>query len=143
MGLVGVMALPGRLIFTPLGDLVPRSVLTAFLFFLQTISLLVLLWAKSKVGVFFFVALFGAGFGAITPARAALIAEYYGPASYGSISGMLALFLTFAGALVPLGAAWGHDLAGSYAPVLWTLMATSALAAVAVLFAEQSARRLS
>jgi MFS family permease len=142
MGLVGVMALPGRLIFTPLGDLVPRSLLTAFLFLLQTFSLLVLLWAKSKIGVLGFVALFGAGFGAITPARAALIAEYYGPVSYGGINGVLALFLTFAGALAPLGAAWGHDLAGSYAPVLWTLVATSALGAVSVLVAEQSARRL-
>jgi len=143
MGLVGIMALPGRLIFTPLGDLMPRSFLTAFLFLLQTLSLLVLLSAKSKAGVFGFVALFGAGFGAITPARAALIAEYYGPASYGSINGVLALFLTFAGALAPLGAAWGHDLTGGYESVLWTLVATSALGAVAVLCAERSARRLS
>jgi MFS family permease len=142
MGLVGLMALPGRLVFTPLGDFAPRSVLTAFLFLLQTLSLLVLLWAKSKAGVFGFVALFGAGFGAITPARAALIAEYYGPASYGSINGVLALFLTFAGALAPLGAAWGHDLSGSYTPVLWTLVVTSAIGAVTVLLAEQSARRL-
>lgn len=143
MGLVGIMALPGRLIFTPLGDLVPRSLLTAFLFLLQTFSLLVLLWAKSKAGVFGFVALFGAGFGAITPARAALIAEYYGPASYGSINGVLALFLTFAGALAPLGAAWGHDLMGGYEPVLWILVATSALGAIAVLCAEQSAKHFS
>jgi MFS family permease len=93
--------------------------------------------------VFGFVALFGAGFGAITPARAALIAEYYGPASYGSINGVLALFLTFAGALAPLGAAWGHDLMGGYEPVLWILVATSALGAIAVLCAEQSAKHFS
>jgi MFS family permease len=143
MGLVGLMALPGRLVFTPLGDLLPRSILTAFLFLLQTLSLLVLLGAQSKVGVFGFVALFGAGFGAITPARAALVAEYYGPASYGSISGMLAFFLTVAGALAPVGAAWGHDVAGGYGPVLWTLVATSALGAIAVLFAERMAKSMS
>jgi predicted MFS family arabinose efflux permease len=143
MGLVGLMALPGRLVFTPLGDLLPRSILTAFLFLLQTLSLLVLLWAQSKVGVFGFVALFGAGFGAITLARAALIAEYYGPTSYGSINGMLALFLTVAGALAPVGAAWGHDLGGGYGPVLWTLVMTSALGAIAVLFAERMARSIS
>jgi MFS family permease len=143
MGLVGIMALPGRLIFTPLGDILPRSALTAFLFLLQTMSLLVLLWAPGKIGVFGFVALFGAGFGAITPARAALLAEYYGPASYGSINGVLALFLTVAGALAPVGAAWGHDLMGGYEPVLWMLTATSALGAVAVLCAERSARRTS
>lgn len=142
MGFVGIMALPGRLIFTPLGDLLPRSLVTACLFLLQTLSLLVLLWVPGKAGVFGFVALFGAGFGAITPARAALVAEFYGPAAYGSISGTLALFLTVAGALAPVGAAWGHDLAGGYEPVLWTLVVTSVLGAIAILCAEKSAQRL-
>jgi len=143
MGLVGVMALPGRLVFTPLGDILPRSWLTVFLFLLQTTALLVLLFIPGKTGVFSFVGLFGAGFGAITPARAALIAEFYGPASYGSINGVLGFFLISAGALAPLGAAWGHDLAGGYEPVLWTLVGTSAMGAVAVLLAEQSAKQLS
>ncbi len=143
MGLVGVMALPGRLIFTPLGDLLPRSLVTACLFSLQTLSLLVLLWVPGKAGVLGFVALFGAGFGAITPARAALLAEFYGPASYGSINGVLALFLTCAGALAPVGAAWGHDFMGSYEPVFWGLVVMSALGTVAVVLAERSARRLS
>jgi sugar phosphate permease len=143
MGLVGVMALPGRLVFTPLGDILPRGLLTAVLFLLQTIALLVLLYVPGKMGVFSFVGLFGAGFGAITPARAALIAEFYGSASYGSINGVLGLFLISAGALAPLGAAWGHDLTGSYEPVLWTLVLTSAMGAVAVLLAERSAKQLS
>jgi MFS family permease len=141
-GLVGVMALPGRLIFTPMGDRLPRSLVTAFLFLLQTLSLLVLLLVPNKTGVIGFVALFGAGFGAITPARAALVAEFYGPASYGSISGMLGLFLTGARALAPVGTAWGHDIGGSYEPVFWTLAVVSAIGAVTVLLAETSARRL-
>jgi sugar phosphate permease len=142
MGLVGIMALPGRLIFTPLGDLLPRSSITACLFLLQALSLLVLLWVPGKAGVLGFVAVFGAGFGAVTPARAALIAEFYGPTSYGSINGVLALFLTGAGALAPVGAALGHDLAGGYGPVWWTLVTISTLGAGAVLLAERSARHL-
>ena len=141
-GLVGVTALPGRLIFTPLGDRLPRGLVTAFLFLLQALSLLVLLLVPNKVGVLGFVALFGAGFGAITPARAALVAEFYGPAAYGSISGMLGVFLNGARALAPVGAAWGHDIGGSYEPALWTLAAVSAAGAVAVVLAEASARRL-
>src|SRR2546425_537683 len=74
--------------------------------------------------------------------RAALVAEFYGPASYGSISGMLGLFLTGARALAPVGTAWGHDIRGSYGPVLWTLAVVSAIGAVAVLLAETSTRRL-
>lgn len=140
-GLVGVMALPGRLIFTPLGDRLPRSLVTAFLFLLQTLSLLVLLLVPNKSGVMGFVALFGAGFGAITPARAALVAEFYGPASYGSVSGMLGLFLNGARTLAPVGAAWGHDIGGGYELVLWLLVVMSAIGAVAIVLAETSARR--
>ena len=44
-----------------------------------------LLLVRSTAGVIGFVVLFGAGFGAVTPARAALVAEFYGPANYGSI----------------------------------------------------------
>src|SRR5262249_6920627 len=86
-GLIGLMALPGRLIFTPLGDRVPRSLVAAAIFMLQAVSLVVLLWSHDPVGVIAFVVLFGAGFGAITPARAALVADFYGPARYASING--------------------------------------------------------
>ena len=141
-GLIGVMALPGRLVITPLGDRVPRGLLTAFIFLLQALALAALLAVRSTAGVFGFVALFGAGFGAITPARAALVAEFYGPAHYGSISGTLAMFVIGARALGPVIAGGAYDLGGSYEPVLWALVVISALAAGAVLLAEGSARRL-
>jgi len=133
-GLIGLLALPGRLIFTPLGGYLPRRLVTAGLFLLQAAALLVLLAWPSPAGVLLFVALFGAGFGAITPARAALVAELYGPAQYGRISGLLALGLTGARALAPVGAGL-IAAAGGYEPVLWLLAAGSAVAAAAVLHA--------
>jgi MFS family permease len=138
-GLVGVMALPGRLVLTPLGDRLPRSLVTAFIFFLQTLSLLALLLVQGTAGVVAFVVLFGAGFGAVTPARAALVAEFYGPAHYGSITGSMAFFLTGARALAPVGAGLVYDATGSYLPVFWGLVVASAVAAVAVLLAERRA----
>jgi MFS family permease len=140
-GLVGIMALPGRLVFTPLGDLLPRSLVAALLFLLQAAALAALLLVPGRAGVFAFVLLFGAGFGAITPARAALVADFYGAAHYGSISGLLSLFVTGARALGPVLAGAGYDLGGSYAPVLWTLLVVSALAAVAVAVAERENER--
>jgi MFS family permease len=120
-------------IFTPLGDWLPRRLITAVIFVTQAIAMIVLLRWQSATGVLVYVALVGAGFGAITPARAALIAEQYGPAHYGRISGVLALFLTGARALAPVGASLGVQALGGYEPVLWVLAACSALAAVAVL----------
>ena len=135
-GLIGIMGLPGRLVFTPLGGWVPRRWVTAGIFALQTIALVVLLTVDSRAGVLAFVVLFGAGFGAITPARAALIADFYGPEHYGRISSVLSLFLTGSRALAPVGAGLLYTLNGGYGPALWALTVGSALGAVAVLFTD-------
>ena len=135
--LVGIMALPGRLVFTPLGSRVPRRYVTAAIFLLQALALVVLVTTPTTAGVVAFVVLFGAGFGAITPARAALVAELYGPREYGSIGGMLALFVTLARAIGPVGAGLLYGLWGRYEPVFWLLIAASVLAAGAALRIER------
>ncbi|MFL5496684.1 MAG: MFS transporter [Gemmatimonadales bacterium] len=112
MGLLGLMALPGRLIFTPLGGRWPRAAVTASIFVLQVLACLMLLWIRSTIGVWIFVFLFGAGFGAITPARAALVAERFGPAHYGKIAGVLAFAVSLARSGAPVGASWLYDLGG-------------------------------
>ena len=136
-GLVGIMALPGRLIFTPLGGLWPRRYVTAAIFALQAIALAVLLIVRSEAGVFAFVALFGAGFGAITPARASLVAELYGARHYGSIAGILAFFVTGARALAPVSAGFLYTVGGRYEPVFWALVAVALLATAAILPIER------
>ncbi len=136
-GLVGIMALPGRLIFTPLGGIWPRRYVTAAIFVLQAVALVVLLTVRSTAGVFAFVALFGAGFGAITPARASLVAELYGARHYGSIAGILAFFVTGARALAPVSAGFLYTVGGHYEPVFWALAAIALLATAAILPIER------
>jgi MFS family permease len=140
MGAVGLMALPGRLIFTPLGGHWPRPAVTASIFGLQALGVAALLFSGGAWGVWAFVALFGAGFGAITPARAALVAELFGPAHFGRISGMLALFLSVARAAAPVGTSLLHVALGGYAGVLWTMLALSVLAGAAVLLTGDGSR---
>jgi MFS family permease len=82
--------------------------------------------------------LFGAGFGAITPARVALIADIYGRANYGTIGGVLASFVLGARALAPVGAGAAHDLSGTYVPTFWILAGLSLLATLAVLRADSA-----
>lgn len=136
-GLVGVMALPGRLIFTPLGDRVPRRFVTAAIFGVQTIAIATLLLVPATFGVVAFVVLFGLGFGAITPARAALVAEMYGTRDYGGISGVLALFVTGARALAPVSAGLLYTFFGRYEQTFWLLAGVSVLASLAVLLIER------
>lgn len=136
-GAIGVVALPGRLIFTPLGTRWPRHWVTAAIFLFQALALLSLLRVPGTLGVWLFVILFGLGFGAITPARAALVAETYGPKHYGSITGVLTMAGSGARALAPVGAGLLYAVFLSYGPVLWLLLALSILAAATVLMARQ------
>ncbi len=112
MGLLGLMALPGRLIFTPLGSHWPRAGATASIYGLQALGCLALLATRATSAVWVFVLLFGAGFGAITPARAALVTELYGPAHYGKIAGALAFVVSLARAAAPVGASWVYAVGG-------------------------------
>lgn len=136
-GTIGALALPGRLIFTPLGAHVPRRIIAALLFLLQTSALLVLIFVQSRLGVWLFVILFGAGFGAITPARAALVAEQFGRAHYGSISSVIALCITLCRSLAPVGAGLLFSLFNSYQPVLWIVAAISGSATVVILLVHE------
>ena len=121
-GAVGLMSLPGRLVFTWIGDYLPRRWVTAFVFGLQPCGFLAMVTISGESGIMLGIALFGLAFGALTPARAALIAEYYGSASYGTINGMLAFFVTFARAVAPVSTGIAHDAVHSYDPVLWGLV---------------------
>ena len=137
LGLVGILALPGRLVFTMLGEKLPRSLLAACLFSLQTVSLVVLLLtANSTGGVIAFVIIFGIGFGAITPARAALVADFYGRRHYATINSVLAFFATAARAAGPFAVGLAFDTIGNYKPAFWTLAAISGVAVISIVIAE-------
>lgn len=128
VGLVGVAALPGRVFLTHLGNRLPRSWVTVSIFLTQLAGTLALMVVPGLIGVASFVILFGAGFGAITPARAALVSEYYGPAHFGGINGTVAFMLNLARALAPVSAGLLYEAAGGYAAVFWGLIGVSALA---------------
>lgn len=121
-GLFGMMSLAGRLIIGPLGDRFPRNRIAAGLIAMQIAGLLVLTLAPTAAGAIVYVALFGAGAGTMTIMRAALMAEQYGAANYGTISGTQNLALTGAKTLGPVGAGLLVTLLGGY-PVLLLLLA--------------------
>src|SRR5579884_1354105 len=137
VGLIGIMALPGRLVFTLLGEHLPRRLVAALLFLLQAVALPLLLLVPTVVGVFCFVAFFGAGFGAITPARAALIADHYGSEYYARINSVVGLFVTGARAVAPVAAGMMYDLLRTYPPIFWVLTGLSGLAGGVILLVKQ------
>jgi MFS family permease len=139
-GLFGLMSLFGRVFIGPLAGRVSRPLLTAALIGLQIAGLALLIGAGSRVaGALAYVALFGAGSGVLTIMRAALLAEHYGPANYGTINGAQNLALTGARTLAPVGAGLLVVALGGYAALLWGLVGLLALGAAAVWLAREPA----
>ena len=138
-GLIGVMQVVGRIIFTPIDGRLARYLLTALIFALQALAVLALL-IPGFGAVLLFVTLFGATAGAATLARPALIAEHYGSKSFGQISGVVATCLTGARALAPVGAGALYVSFGSYVPVIVLVAALIGLAIIATLFVGNPAQ---
>ncbi|HEU5425187.1 MAG TPA: MFS transporter [Nitrolancea sp.] len=141
-GALGALSVTGRVLITALIRRLPQALVTAALLALQSIAVLVLLAWDSPAGLVLFVILFGLGFGALTLARAGLIAEWYGRKHYGAIGGALALCTTGARALAPVGAGALYVWAGGYGQVLICVAVVAALAALAMIGAQFTARPL-
>jgi MFS family permease len=138
MGALGLMALPGRLIFTPLGSRGSRPLITASVMVMAALAIVILLVSESRAAVGIFVVLFGGGFGALAPARAALVADAFGASSYGEINGTIALALSVARAAGPIGASLVYEASESagahrYDVVLLVLLVLTLASAAAVL----------
>jgi hypothetical protein len=87
--------------------------------------------------------LFGMANGMATLMRASSVADVFGVASYGRITGAVATGATLARAAGPVGAALLRDAAGSYGPafaVLAVTMSLSCTAAVTALSGAAGAR---
>jgi predicted MFS family arabinose efflux permease len=138
-GLVGLMQIPGRALMWPLERRITRSVLTTAIFGLQALALLLLQLANSVVVVLIFVIWFGMVRGMVPLARATLLAEFYGPASYGTISGVVGFFTALAQALAPGGVGLLYDQFHGYGESIWLMFAAGAIATLAAFWAERRA----
>jgi len=141
-GLIGAAQVLGRVVVTVLEGRLPRGTLMTGIFILQAAALVVLIEWQSPLGVLAFVAPFGAACGAVTITRASAVADFYGPEHYGSIGGMVSMFVTGARTLAPVSAGAISAALGGYDPVLWTLVSGSALGAIAIYLAQRIGRRV-
>jgi MFS family permease len=125
-GTIGLFQVAGRVVFVPMLRLLPLTSLTVGVYGVRALALLLLF--VPGLGWWLFAGLFGVANGASTLARAALIADIYGAKHYGSINGTVATVVAMLQTISPLVAGLMFDAAGSYDPVVMTLMAVSLLA---------------
>ena len=121
-GVLGGSQIPGRLIFGPVGSRLSLRVVTAILFAMMACGLTILLLAPSPWLLMVGATLFGMGSGASSPARAALVAEFYGIANYGAINGVMTLVLTLSRSGAPVAMGLLFTWAGNYTPVFGVLI---------------------
>jgi MFS family permease len=136
-GLMGLMQVPGRVVFAGAARLLPHRYEAPAVFLLQALGLALLAATTSADGVIVAVSLFGMGNGMATLVRATAIADAYGSVFYGSIAGIAAGFATGARAIAPVTAAALYVAFSGYKPLLWLLVIGTVLAALAARRANQ------
>jgi MFS family permease len=134
-GLIGLASLPGRLVLTPLGDRVPPGWISVAIFLTQTIGFAVLALGRGSWTVVLFFVLFAAGFGAISPSNAALIADLFGVGYFGTIQGVIGMVIDGSTAVILALLAVLRDSWGGYARLTWVVMMIAALSAACMLVA--------
>jgi hypothetical protein len=96
------LQLLGRAFFLPLNTRWLVDHLTAAMFVCVAIAFVALALVPGVAGVVVFVVLYGVSNGAMTLARAEIVAQRYGPANYGSINGALAFSISLASSIAIL-----------------------------------------
>jgi MFS family permease len=139
-GSVGVFQVGGRLLVTALRGRVPQHRATAVVFCGQAVAMIVLLSTNGIGWLALFVVLFGLGFGLEALLRGTLVADYYGPAIYPNINGVLGAFVVGARAVGPLLAGIAGTAFGGY-DLVFTGGAVLCTASAATLILAERARR--
>ncbi|GAA5178666.1 MFS transporter [Rugosimonospora acidiphila] len=128
-GLLGILSVTGRLATTATIRRASPATATAAMFVVQAGAAACLpLVGRGNLGAVLATLGVGLGFGVSTIARPAILADRYGTTAYATLSGILAVPLTVAKALAPLGAAAIRDATGDY---LWVVEGIAGLCVVA------------
>ncbi len=136
-GAIGVMSVAGRVTLTALATRVGLARLAAGMVAAQSLGVAALLLLPRPAGLPVFVVLFGAGFGVMTIARAALLGRYVPAGIFASVSGRQSLAANAGRVIAPVAAGGLISLTG-YGPALTAVAACSLGAAALLLAAERS-----
>ncbi|MFH0914616.1 MAG: MFS transporter [Chloroflexota bacterium] len=123
----------GRLGFGWLGEIMDKRRCFAISAALKGLGVLGFALANSTGQMVPSLIALGLGFGGVVPLRPTLQAEFFGRKAFGSIQGLLIMFITIGTMVAPLFAGWVFDLLGSYRPAFVALAAATFLAVPIVL----------
>ncbi|MFN2523888.1 MAG: MFS transporter [Mycobacteriales bacterium] len=138
-GALGILSVSGRVALTALARRVRLGRLAAGMVGGQAAGVGALFWLPRPLSLIVFVLLFGAGFGVMTIARAALLGQYVPARVFGSVSGRQSLLANSGRVIGPLAGGAVISAAG-YGVAFGAVAACSFAAATALLAADRSAQ---
>ena len=121
--LIIILSIPARLVAGWMGDIFKKNHVLAVLYLLGGLSLLAFAYAQTGWGAIVFIILFPLSWGA-SPLRGAIMREYFGVGSLGSILGIMAGIGTLARVSGPLLAGRTYDMLGYYRPIWYFFAGT-------------------
>jgi len=114
LGLVGGTSIAGRIVIGSLSDRIGRKACFFAAYLLMAVMMLWLIEARQPWQFYLFAAIFGFGQGSYVPLFPAIIADWFGTKSHGTIYGAIMLATGIGGAIGPLLAGYIYDTRGSY-----------------------------
>lgn len=137
-GALGLMSVTGRLAFTGAAVRLGLARVAALMLSAQAAGVVVLLVVPGPTGLVAFVVLFGAGFGVMTIARAALLGGLVPVTRFAAVSGHQALAATVGRVAAP-AAAGAAITASGYTPVMLAVAACCLVGAAALVRVHREA----
>jgi predicted MFS family arabinose efflux permease len=126
MAIIGPAQVAGRIFVSMFAGEVSGRRLGCLVVVMFPIAMTILYFAPQHLGIIAIVAiLYGGANGVMTIVRGIAIPEMVSKTAYGAINGALAVPMTLAKALAPLGAAWIWSVTGNYGSVLSAIVVTS------------------
>ena len=141
IGIVGVSSLPGRFILSHLSDRINRQAMLAGVLVAEAVGLIILVLAGTPTFLYLFVIVYGPGYGARSPLRAAVMGDFFGRAAFGSIFGIQGAATAVAAALGPAIAGAFYDSLRNYELAFLLTAGALVLAGLALLAARRPPRR--
>lgn len=132
-----LMTLAGNLIPGFIGERLSRNTVIAISFVMQCSGVAMLSIIGEGWHLIPFVIIYGFGYGATMPLRTALIADYFGRRSLGTILGWLMSVSVTGAILSPAIAGWFYDVTGNYRLIFIIFSVISTLSVPAILLAKK------
>jgi sugar phosphate permease len=140
-----VVTIAGRILYGISADIFSKKYVIAFSMLLTAVGLTIfhLLDGSSFAMVVIFAVVYGIGAAGAMPLRTPIVREYFGVKRFGTIYGLMGLFLTSGVAIGAPLAGWVYDTRGVYDPIWLIFACLTAVGMVLILIMEPPRSMLS